>query len=157
MAFNNFFKKSVEWTEETAATRGLPRPYKKVSRHFRKAPDFLEYPKDILYVPPKVPVPYQTIPVFVDKEFLQLSKEREREVVENHLCPYCGVAINDEEESIKWTTLTDDQNLIDLEIRVPSDNIPFHKECMEQTRVFCPFMRLTEDSEYVSGKYKDIV
>jgi hypothetical protein len=152
----NIFKKSVQWSGDTASNRGLPRPYSKVSRSFRKAPEFLSYPKDVLYLHPKVPVPYQTIPIFVDKKLMALSKEREIEVVDNKLCPFCGIAIGDEEEASRWTTKTDNQTLIDLEVRVPSDNMPLHKECMEQTRVFCPFMRRTEESEYITGKYKDI-
>jgi hypothetical protein len=156
MNLRHYFKKSVEWTNDNAATKGLPRPYAKIPKLFRKAPDFLSYQKDILYLHPKVPIPYQTIPIFADRELMRLSKERENEIIDKHLCPYCGMMFDSEEEVIRWTTEATDQKLVELEIRVTTDNMPLHKECMEQAKFFCPFLRLTEDSEYITCKYKDI-
>jgi hypothetical protein len=143
---SKYFLKNLIWNENTKNTTGLPRPYTDVPKSFWRLKN------KSFYLHKKIPIPWQSIPIF-DKKMtvLNVIQENEKKIYEENLCPYCGVVINSNEISIRWKEHKGIPN--NLGPRVFSDLHPFHIECMEQARIFCPFMRKTKDSEFEYGEY----
>jgi hypothetical protein len=132
------FSNSEEWSLNNKNNTGLPRPYFNVPKKF--------YSISKKYLAKKIPIPYQSM-AGEDDLVIRLDIKNEKYVVENDLCPYCGVFINPKENSIRWmiekeTDLREEKDL------VPSDFHPFHLECMKQARTYCPFMRTLKDDVF---------
>ena len=121
---------------------GLPRPY-------------AVYPvPNRLNIAAKTPIPWQSNPDLEISGGITLNQENENKVWVEKRCAYCGAVFSDDEKAIRWTKL--DKPLHHTYERVFSDLHPFHLECMKETRIFCPFMRKTKDSEYETGKYSNL-
>jgi hypothetical protein len=137
---NKYFAGASEWQESDVHKTGLPRPFATPTR------------KDLAK---KVPIPWQSEDRFQSLGHLGLNEKNEDLVYENNLCPYCGIKINDEETVVRWYTC----NLILVNKNdrwVYSDLHPFHLECMEQGRIFCPHMRGLQDLDFETGTYKKL-
>ena len=103
----------------------------------------------------KVPIPWQSVPNFKTLGVLGLNIVNEKSVYENGLCPYCGIKLNDNETTQKWTpTLV--ELTTELNGKVFSDFYSFHLECMDQARMFCPFMKKLKDKNFKIGLHKDL-
>jgi hypothetical protein len=139
----------VLWSKTTAAIRGLPRPYAVVPKETKKKL------RKGLSIASKVPIPYQSESKF-DTGFLGLSDYREKEVLSNGLCPYCGLGFFEDEMCVIWITYPH-QTLFTNKTRVLSDHFPFHINCMKETRLFCPHMKLAKDIEFIIGSYKSLL
>jgi hypothetical protein len=139
----------VLWSKTTAAIRGLPRPYAVVPKETKKK--LLKG----LSIASKVPIPYQSESNF-DIGFLGLSDDREQEVLSNGLCPYCGLGFYEDEVCVIWITYPH-QTLFTNKTRVLSDHFPFHINCMKETRLFCPHMKITKDKEFKTGLYTTLL
>ena len=141
-----------EWSYEISKKIGLPRPhaYPSLQDQFTVNGE--------RHLAPRVPIPWQTEPDYrVNKKigkFVLMIAERERQIYIKDLCGYCGSQFETNDEAVIWTNY--DKPVGILGARVYSDFHPFHVECMEQTRVFCPHMKKTENSEYKYGKYADL-
>lgn len=139
--------KKVLWTESLKSFKGFLRPY--------FLPDHKFYERDgKLYVHKKIPIPWQSRPSLDPKRVIDLVSENENKIYKEYLCPFCGIEIKNEETTIRWTNT----DIIPTPTggRIFSDSHPFHIKCMKQARVFCPRMRDTVDSEYETGKFKDL-
>jgi hypothetical protein len=136
------FNKSEKWSLKHIKKTGLPRPHWILNEKY-----FLKNGKR--YLSKIIPIPYQSTPS--KHHPIRLEIENEKYVVENDLCPYCGLSINKEEDSIRWMIEKEEdvkessESSRDL---VPSDFRPFHLDCMKQARIFCPFMRTLKDSDF---------
>jgi hypothetical protein len=146
---------SVKWSQNTKDILGLPRPYVDLPLNIRKNPTFKRLIMETkLYLHKKIPVPWQSEPIFDEiKPFILLLKNEESVYV-NGICAYCGINFKEDDLCIRWTTLIgtatkEGPNLF-------SDNYPFHIKCMKQARIFCPRMRQTEDGEYEFGNYETL-
>lgn len=147
-----FYDKKYIWSQVNSNNIGLPRPayvvppefyYKKSNRLKNK---FKKYLHKI------IPIPWQSIPVFDEKgRVFKVNVENEKKAILNNLCSYCGVSLNDFDICIRWTG----QNKLAKASgpRVLSDSFPFHIECMKQARIFCPFMRELNESEFKIDNY----
>ena len=124
-----------EWSEDNKSQTGLPRPH-------------------AIVMDRKCPIPWQSAPNYKSKKLL-LIQEHEDRVYSENLCAFCGLEIKAEEESIRWTN--EEGVLTGLKDRVPSDNHPFHLECMRQGRIFCPFMKNVLYSEFQISTYGILV
>jgi hypothetical protein len=149
---SKIFDNSVEWNNETKHITGLPRPFSIISKEFR------EKARDRFFIARKVPVPWQTIPKFHLEPMLFLGVVVEHEKLiyaENNICPYCGIKFDKNDQCIRWNIP------VDLEDRkaalIRSDRYPFHFECMDQARKFCPHMKKTKDSEFEIGTQKELI
>lgn len=138
----------IAWSEQTKNNTGLPRP-------FYIIPSFLHKKNKKFYLHKKVPIPFQSIAKFTESQLLNLNKENEEVVVNNELCPYCGIKIDNEEQCIIWTTYN--IGFSNNHSVVKSDVYPFHLECMKQGRIFCPFMRTKKSNEFKIGKFSDLI
>ena len=136
---SKYFDKAVVWSEEVKDTKGLPRPFSIVN--------------SLSVQNQKVPIPWQSK---TDSKWhgFYLLQEHEDRVIPEGLCGYCGVSFSPTDNAILW---------IKREVapakgtsRVASDYHPFHEECMEEARIFCPHMKLTEESEFKKGSYKEL-
>jgi hypothetical protein len=129
------------WSEKNSNFLGLPRPYYLLDSKW--------YTKNKKkYLHKKIPIPYQSKPGLKNSSPISLNIENEKKVVENGLCSYCGIKINDNEESIRWMI---EKTVVDLNSNrdlVPSDFHPLHIACMKQARVYCPFMRTLKDEDF---------
>jgi hypothetical protein len=135
------------WSEEVTSQKGLPRPYAYplLQHYFIKGKKFLDK---------KIPIPFQSKPA-IDVGGLILNLKNEKIVVEQELCPYCGIYIEDKETSIRWMIEKEDFSLNKDRDWVPSDFYPFHEKCMKQARYFCPFMRTLKDDVFDLRLNKD--
>jgi hypothetical protein len=127
------------WSEKVTNFQGLPRPY------------WFPHPKYYFfngkkYLHKKVPVPFQSRPGTEKTSPITLNIKNEKKAVEEGLCSFCGVKIKDDELSIRW--IVEKQKFPSDRDWVPTDFHPLHLECMKQTRVFCPFMRTLNDSQF---------
>jgi hypothetical protein len=141
-----------EWTYENSKQEGLPRPY-------AHPPLQDQFTRDgERHLAPRVPIPWQTSPDYrLNKKlgkFVLLIAEREREIYTKDICGYCAVKFEAEDDAVIWVNY--DKPIAVNGVRVYSDYHPFHPECMEQTRMFCPHMKKTQDSEYKYGKYAEL-
>jgi hypothetical protein len=148
--------KRQEWTDESSAHIGLPRPYYDLSEEFLSRGN-----NKTTFKHKRLPIPWQSVPVFGRKDVSSLSNpnpsnlgliiDREKKVYEEGLCGYCGVKFSDDEQCIRWTSV---KGIRGIQIR--SDHLPMHEPCMVQGRTFCPFMQTTEDFEFERGTYKQL-
>jgi hypothetical protein len=91
----------------------------------------------------------------MEDEFnLRLIETNEDLVLQNNLCAYCGIKIEDNEIVIRWAN--NEVKPSKNGVRVFSDYHPFHQNCMKQARIYCPFMRNTQDEEFEIGDYKSL-
>jgi hypothetical protein len=145
---SKYFKNSKKWSEEDKNFLGIPRPFFDVSKEFLDIVNFV--------VARKIPVPWQSKPIFDDtKQAFELIIENENSVIKNGLCTYCGIKIQENEYVTRW------KEIVDLSKgftggRVPSDNHPLHLECMEQARIFCPYMKARNEEEFEYGLFIDL-
>lgn len=144
----NIFTNSQKWSEYKKDITGLPRPFYIVNDLFLKKISFR--------LAKKIPIPWQSLPIFNEKTEIVFNviEENEKLVIYEGICGYCGVKFNDYDSCSRWT----------IEIGIPgfdgkktanvfSDNYPLHKECMRQARIFCPFMKLRNDTEFEFGTF----
>jgi hypothetical protein len=150
----NVFNRAVLWSEESLKTTGLPRPYVELSEEDRYSPNTEKYGFE-KYLAKKLPMPWQTRPVFQGPTKIRLIKENEEKVFKEGLCAYCAVKLNLKDPSVIWTYYQD--NPIDDKNKVFSDFHPFHLECMKQARAFCPYMKQRPESEFKYGDFQDLV
>jgi hypothetical protein len=141
-----------QWSYENSKKIGLPRPHANppIEDQFTQNGE--------RHLAPRVPMPWQTEPDYrFDKKigkFVLLIAEREKEIYVQDICGYCAVKFQPDDEAVIWTNY--DKIISVNGARVYSDYHPFHLDCMEQTRIFCPHMRKTNDSEYKYGKYFEL-
>jgi len=146
----------LKWNEKLIDFIGFPRPYFNLTINQRKKLNNSKLIlKNNLYLHKKIPIPWQSIPVFNQDQGFELNVENEKRVYPEGLCGYCGNAFKDEDICSRWTVIDKNQSDI-VGPRVFSDTHPLHPQCMKQARVFCPFMRQREDSEFEHGIYKDL-
>lgn len=144
------FDKNLKWEQKHIDYKGTPRPYLDV-------PKDLQYRDGVFFLHERVPIPWQSEPKLYKKPdfgFLGVIVDNEKSVYDKGLCAFCGIAIDPNEEVIRWTTYLGIPN--NDGPNVFSDNYPFHINCMKQGRIFCPFMRTTQSSEFEYGLYKDL-
>jgi hypothetical protein len=152
----NIFINAKKWTKENSNILGLPRPMFEVPEEFAKNKPIGSnlISKTKLYLHKKIPVPWQSEPVFNGLQQLNLNIKNEEKVYKEGRCAFCGILFIEEEYTIRWTTTKGIPSPTGP--NVFSDNFPFHLECMKQARRFCPFMRTTNDNEYEIGKYLEL-
>lgn len=139
---SNEFSSAKKWVSEELSQTGLPRPYfYTLKKH--------HYKDNKRYLHPRVPVPWQSKPGKPDTSPILLDAEKEKLAVKEGLCSYCGVEVTPEETSVRWAIEKIDTYANVSRDWVPSDFHPLHLECMRQARVFCPFMRTLNDSDFV--------
>ena len=145
----------VEWSKENKNIKGLPRPYFNVPDKQRLKPIGSNIIlKTKIYLHKKIPIPWQSEPIFNNKTQLNLLMENEKQVYLNGICAYCGVEFKNEDKCIRWKTIVGIPT--EKGPNIFSDNYPFHIKCMKQARIFCPRMRQTEDNEYEFGSYETL-
>ena len=132
--------------------KGLPRPYIYLSDEQRKQPIWSKLIlKNKLYLHKKIPVPWQSNPIFNGHDQFSLIKENEEKVYIKGVCAFCGIKFNKNDKCARWLTII---GIPGIEPNVFSDYYPFHIYCMKQARIFCPKMRQTSDDEFEYGFYK---
>ena len=142
---NNSEFKNIEWNESHTDFVGLPRPFSKV----------LMKHQVLLNLASKVPIPWQSRAKNDEDDFLKIVQENEDIVYYKNLCSYCGIAIENNENVVRWKNK--ELNGIKHDGRfVLSDIHPLHLKCMKQTRVYCPGMKKKEEKEFEYGKYIDL-
>lgn len=167
---SKYFKDSEEWSITNSNKTGLPRPffitpkkfYKKIKKDHNiknfSSTDLLNLKNDF-YLHPKIPIPWQSKPIFSeDWTVFNVISENEKKVFKEKLCGYCGIKLENNEQYIRWKPIftieeTNDEN----GPRVFSDGHPMHIECMNQARIFCPYMRLRQDDEFEYGTYDTLI
>jgi len=136
------------WSEQTQNSTGLPRPIAKFGNKFKTK-------NGNKYLFAETPIPFQTSATPNDDFPIDLIQENEDKIYPEGLCAYCGLGFENDEPAIRWTK--DEETLHErIPFKVPSDYHPFHIECMRQTRVYCPHMRETFDSEFETGTYAEL-
>lgn len=139
---NKYFNESHEWTENDINFTGLPRPFKVFDKKY--------YSNINVKLTKKFPIPWQSKPVFFnsqDKVIFNVIEENESRVIQESLCGYCGIKIENDEYCTRWNA--DDKYIPNKTgDRVKSDYSPLHLECMKQARIFCPFMRTVPEKEF---------
>ena len=136
------------WNIKTQNDKGLPRPIAHFGEKFETKDG-----KQYLYA--ESPIPFQTSATPDDDFPIDLIQENEDRVFSEGLCGYCGVAFEANDIVIRWTT--GEETLKDrMPIKVLSDHHPFHLECMRETRIYCPHMRETLDTEFETGPYAEL-
>jgi len=137
---NKYFDGAHKWQESDVHTVGLPRPFATPTR------------KDLAK---KVPIPWQSEDRFESFNHLGLNLNNEDKVYLEELCPYCGKKFNNEEIVTRWFTC--ELILVNRHNRwVYSDLHPFHIDCMQEGRIFCPHMRKLKDEDFETGTYKKL-
>jgi hypothetical protein len=137
-------KNSIEWSKEITNKKGLPRPYADTTVN-------KEY-KTRYKLAKIVPIPWQSKPAFKFGRALKLNEINEGKIYKQDLCAYCGIKIEDNEICSRWKT-AGVSNFIPNGGRVFSDIHPFHKKCMKEARIFCPFMKTLNDEDFEYGNY----
>ena len=137
-------KNSIEWSEEITSQTGLPRPFAYTTKKSFKNKHYS--------LSKIVPIPWQSKPAFKTGGLLNLNHENENNIYAEDLCPYCGIKIEKNENSTRWYT-SQIAKLIKTRDFVFSDIHPFHKECMKEGRIFCPFMKTLNDEDFEYDKY----
>lgn len=141
-----------EWSESLKYLQGILRPYATIPESLRYKEKNGKY---IFYLHKRVPIPWQSIPAFHNNQLLHLNLENEKTAVEQELCPYCGIKINNDEVCTRWTT--NDATPTKNGPRVQSDMMPFHLDCMNNGRIFCPYMRGKKNEDFEIGLFKDLI
>jgi hypothetical protein len=144
---NKYFKKKFEWNEQTKNFLGVPRPYVKVPINFS-----IETLRDFI-LPKKIPIPWQSKPILNTKgTVFNVISENEKKIYPENLCGYCGIKIDNSELCIRWIGSDTKENPnMDKGPRVFSDTHPLHIQCMEQARIFCPYLRKRNSLEFENG------
>lgn len=137
-------KNSIEWSEEITSKTGLPRPFAYTTKKSTKNKKYS--------LPKTVPIPWQSKPAFKTGGLLNLNDENENKIYDEDICPYCGIKIEKNQESVRWHT-SQIAKLIKKRDFVFSDIHPFHKECMKEGRTFCPFMKTLNDNDFEYNNY----
>jgi len=144
----NIFKNAKPWKDNDIYFTGLPRPFLDI---FKLNSNKMKKWK----LAKKIPVPWQSKPMINEKDpVFNVIYENEDRVIPENLCGYCGIKILDDDFVIRWTDKS--MVLVDGKIqepRVSSDTMPMHLECMKQSRIFCPYMQKTKDSEFEYGDF----
>jgi hypothetical protein len=153
-----YFKPGFFWNKETKDSVGLPRPAFKVPEKFRFFKNHRLPLKNDFFIHKLVPVPWQSKPIFNEnKQAFSVIEENEKLVYINKVCAYCAVKFLDNDKCTRWVGADLLESPNDRQgPRVFSDTYPFHIECMEQAKIFCPFMRFREDQEFEYGKFIDL-
>ena len=145
------FTNSKKWSESNKSITGLPRPFYLVDNFFLKKASFK--------LAKKIPVPWQSLPVFIEKSLtvFNVIEKNESLVVSDGICGYCGVKFNDYDNCYRWviekgTPSADGKR----SPNVFSDNYPLHEECMKQARIFCPFMKSRNSIEFEFGTFLEL-
>ena len=139
---NKYFKNAIEWSEENTNIKGLPRPFAYTDPNGKNKKNVKK-----LKLAKIVPIPWQSKSNFINNGFLLINEKNEKQIYSNDLCPYCGLKINKKELSIRWKTVNL-KELVNKPTLVYSDIHPFHIECMQQGRIFCPFMKKLNDEDF---------
>jgi hypothetical protein len=154
---SKYFDESLKWKESLIQKTGLPRPYVDVPEHLLNMTT-RNNPDGKFYLHKRVPMQFTAKPRLTDR-LTDLIIENEKKVVNENLCGYCGVEFQDEEICVIWKKY-DVAPFSQGEAgpRVFSDYFPFHLECMEQTLIFCPFMRMEARSDFFEeGPYSVLI
>jgi hypothetical protein len=146
-----YYKKDFTWSDENSEVTGLPRPYVVTPErlHFAQPLNFSNKFKKYLHK--IVPMPWQSIPLFINEGagLLSVHIDHEEMVVTDNLCGYCGNGFSNEELCCRWIS---NNRYISKDglggPRVYSDVYPLHLECMKQARKFCPFMRTLSEKDF---------
>jgi hypothetical protein len=147
-----YYCKNFFWSEESGKFKGLPRPYLKVPEHLLKNNPKTFNSNFKTYLHKIIPVPWQSIPSIDYNVIFSVNVDHEKEVMPKGLCGFCGLDFDGEDDCIIW--ITQDLKPSNNGPRVFSDSLPHHLECMNQARIFCPFMRTLNDEDFEIGKYK---
>jgi hypothetical protein len=145
------FTNSKKWSKSNNTLIGLPRPFYIVSDFFIKKVSFR--------IAKKIPVPWQSLPIFNEDTLVVFNviEENESLVVSDGRCGYCGIKFDDYDSCSRWTIERGTPSLDGKRSpNVFSDNYPLHKECMRQARIFCPFMKLRNDTEFEFGTFLEL-
>jgi len=155
-----YFKKNFFWNESLKKFIGLPRPSYLVPEKFYKRYDSKLPLVKNFYLHKQVPVPFQSRPVFKEEGLIafNLIIENEHFIYKNNICPYCATIIEKKEICVRWIGEENYkiQPKLDSGPRVFSDLFPFHIECMQQARIFCPFMRFINEERFEYGLYEEL-
>ena len=151
-----YYKEGFIWSKENSNSTGLPRPYAITPDylHFSKALSFSN--KFKRYLHKIIPVPWQSVPLFINggSGLLSVNIENESLVVPNNLCGYCGNGFSNNELCSRW--ISNNKTISEDGLtgsRVYSDIYPLHLECMRQARRFCPFMRTLSEKDFEFSQY----
>jgi hypothetical protein len=145
------FTNSEKWSKSNKDIIGIPRPFYIVSDFFLKNAPFK--------IAKKIPVPWQSLPVFIEKKIVVFNviEENEALVISDGICGYCGVKFNDTDNCSRWTIEKGTPSIDGKKgPNVFSDNYPLHRECMRQARIFCPFMKLRHEKEFEYGIFLEL-
>lgn len=153
-----FLKNNNEWDISLNNFIGLPRPLFKIPKTF-KDQNSKNFKNNFnldhdFYLHNTVPVPWQSKPNF-DKHAFNVILINEEKVYTDNLCPYCGVKIKKNDIVIRW--IINNKIIKSLDSIVFSDIYPFHKKCMKQARIFCPYMRTKFDDDFEIGTYDELI
>ena len=133
----------------------MPRPFAVPPKNFQANPSHSLKLKNGFYLHPKIPVPWQSKPVWTDMGgVFNVIEEHEQIIYEKNLCGYCGIQIKNDEECLRW--IGDDSEYIPNDKQGPrvfSDTHPLHIECMKQAKIFCPYMRERPSEEFETGPF----
>jgi hypothetical protein len=145
------FINSEKWSEYNKDTTGVPRPFYILSNFFLKNAPFK--------IAKKIPVPWQSLPIFNDETLtvFNVIEKNESLVISDGRCGYCGIKFKDFDSCSRWTIERGTPSIDGKKgPNVFSDNYPLHKECMRQARIFCPFMKLRNDTEFEFGTFLEL-
>lgn len=150
---SKYFNNAKEWSEQVGISLGLPRPFAIVPKEFKPVKNNGLQLKNGFYLHPKIPIPWQSKPVWTDAgAVFNVIEEHEQVIYKKNLCGYCGIQIKNDEKCLRW--LGDDSDHIKNDKQGPrvfSDTHPLHIECMKQAKIFCPYMRERPNEEFEIG------
>jgi hypothetical protein len=153
---SKYFKENLLWNEFTKNTTGIPRPYVNPPESMLKNNRRVLFNNNF-YLHTKIPIPFNSKPNLTER-VLDLDIEKERHIVETGLCAYCGLPFNADDLAVIWKRYDTVPYMQPTGPRVFSDHFPFHEACMDEARIFCPFMRsMTQDEEFEKGPYSDLI
>jgi hypothetical protein len=156
---SKYISKDFFWNKDLINYVGSPRPSLNVPQSFWNRKKILANGKKVkgkFYLHKIIPIPWQSKPVFdeITRVVFNVIEDHESLVYKNNLCSFCGIKINNNEECIRWTDIN--SNPFEVGPRVFSDNHPLHFDCMKQARVYCPYMRSLDNSEFEIGEYNKL-
>jgi hypothetical protein len=152
---SKYFDNSHEWEEKDKEFLGLPRPHKVLTD------SYIKKVKNRFLISKKIPIPWQSKPILDEVSGLAFNviKENESIVFKQSLCAYCGIKINNDEFCTRWTVSDMNGFIINNKSdgpRVFSDFHPFHINCMNEARTFCPFMKKLKENDFQYGEFKQL-
>jgi hypothetical protein len=151
-----YYKENLTWTKENSEITGLPRPYAITPEHLHFSESLNFSNKFKRYLHKIVPIPWQSIPLFINNGtgLLSVNIDHESKVITHNVCGYCGNGFDHKELCCRW--ISNNQNISEDGLtgsRVYSDIYPLHLKCMKQARRFCPFMRTLSENDFEFSKY----